>query len=369
VLTLAIPAYAFQAPLWTFYRRLDYMRQRRLQAADPVVSMILTLALAAAGFGFWAFVIGTICGAWAAALMAVRASPYRLRWVYEPGIAREYASFSGPLMFQGACVAVITLGPTLVAQRVIGTAAVGAIALANNISVYANKVDQVVTDTLYPVICAVKDRADLLLEAFLKSNRMSLLWGTPLGVGVALFAPDLVHFVIGSRWEKAIPVIQAFGLAAAINQIGFNWGAFFRAVGDTRPIAVGGGVMAVAVTALALPLIFVWGLDGFAIGMLAATIPLVCIRVAYLTRLFALAPILRNVARGFLPAVIGFVAAGLLRLALGGGERTEPQAIAELAVFGATVLAVTLILERTLLTEFRGYLRRSSKRVKQPVQA
>lgn len=123
--------------------------------------------------------------------------------------------------------------------------------------------------------------------------------------------------------------------------------------------------MAVAVTALALPPIWIWGLDGFAVGMLAATIPLVGIRLAYLSRLFELAPIVRNVSRGFVPAVVGFLAAGLLRLALGGGERTEPQAIAELAVFGVTVLVITLILERTLLTEFRTYLRRPSTRVEQ----
>jgi O-antigen/teichoic acid export membrane protein len=272
-------------------------------------------------------------------------------------------------MFQGACASVITLGPTLVTQRVLGTAAVGAIALANNISVYTTRVDAVVTNTLYPVLCSVKEQKDLLLEAFLKSNRMGLLWAAPLGVAIALFAPDLVHFVIGSRWEDAIPVIQAFGLAAAINQIAFNWGAFFKAVGETRPIAVGGGVMAVGVTALALPPIFIWGLEGFALGMLAATIPLVAIRLAYLTRLFDLALMLRNVARGFTPAVVGFGAAGLLRLALGGGERTEAQALAELTVFGIVVLMVTVLLERPLLTEFRSYLRRPAKRVRPAVGA
>jgi O-antigen/teichoic acid export membrane protein len=368
-LALSMPATAFQTPLWTFYRRLDYMRQRRLQIADPVTSMLVTLGLAAAGFGYWSFVIGTLAGAWAGAAVALRASPYRPRLVYEPGSAREYASFSGPLMFQGACASVITLGPTLVTQRVLGTAAVGAIALANNISVYTTRVDAVVTNTLYPVLCSVKEQKDLLLEAFLKSNRMGLLWAAPLGVAIALFAPDLVHFVIGSRWEDAIPVIQAFGLAAAINQIAFNWGAFFKAVGETRPIAVGGGVMAVGVTALALPPIFIWGLEGFALGMLAATIPLVAIRLAYLTRLFDLALMLRNVARGFTPAVVGFGAAGLLRLALGGGERTEAQALAELTVFGIVVLMVTVLLERPLLTEFRSYLRRPAKRVRPAVGA
>ncbi len=230
---------------------------------------------------------------------------------------------------------------------------------------YANKVDQVVTSTLYPVICSVKDRRDLLQEAFLKSNRMGLLWAAPMGIGIALFAPDLVHFVLGSRWDDAIPVIQAFGLMAVVNQIGFNWTAFFRALGDTKPIAIGGGVMAVAVTALTVPLIFVWGIEGAAVGMFVSTVVLVAVRLGYLRRLFPLRPILANVLRGMAPAVIALGATGLLRLATWGGERTEVQAIGEVAIMAATVVAVTLFFERGLLHEFRGYLRRPSARVGQ----
>jgi O-antigen/teichoic acid export membrane protein len=364
-LALAIPATAFQTPLWTFYRRLDYGRQRRLELFDPVVGLVLTVGLAAAGLGYWAFVVGTVAGAWAAALVAVRASPYRLRLRFDRGIAREYATFSAPLLFQGVCAAAISFGPVLTAQRALGTAAVGAIAIANNISLYANKVDEVITTTLYPVICAVKDRRDLLLEAFLKSNRMGLLWATPMGLGIALFGPDLVHFVLGTRWVDAISVIQAFGLIAALNQIGFNWTSFFRALGDTRPIAVGGGVMALAVTALAIPLILVAGLTGFVVGLSAANALLVATRIVYLRRLFALRPVLVNVARGILPGMVGFGLAGTVRLALWGGVRSEGNALVEIVVFLVAVGCGTALLERGLLREFRGYLRGAPAPVEQ----
>lgn len=364
-LALAMPASAFQAPLWTFYRRMDYLKQRRLQMFDPIIGMVVTLGLAAAGMGYWALVIGTICGAWAGALVAVRASPYKLKLRYERGTAKEYASFSGPLLFQGACVAVMSLGPVLVAQRSLGTAAVGAMAIANNISVYANKVDQVVTSTIYPVVCAVKDRRDLLQEAFLKSNRMGMLWAAPMGIGIALFAPDLVEFVLGSRWDSAVPVIQAFGLIAAVNQIGFNWTAFFRAIGDTRPMAVGGGVMALAVTGLAVPLLLAEGLTGYSIGMGLAGVVLVVARLVYLRRLFPLRPILVNVGRGVLPATVALAVTASARLATWGGERTELHAVLEVALFGAVAAGVTLLLERGLLGEFRSYLRRPSTPVQQ----
>ncbi len=359
-LALAMPASAFQAPLWTFYRRMDYLKQRRLQVIDPVLSIVVTLGLAAAGFGYWSFVIGTICGSWAAAVMAIRASPYKLALRYESGTVREYARFSGPLMFQGACVAVIQFVPVLTAQRTLGTAAVGAMAIASNISRYTLKVDQIITGTLYPVVCAVKDRRDLLQEAFLKSNRLGLLWAGPTGVGIFLFAPDLVQFVIGSQWQEAIPIIQSLGIVAVINQIGFNWTAFYRAIGDTRPIAVGGLAMALGVTGLAVPLLLAEGLQGYAVGMgLAATV-LLAVRMVYLRRLFSLRPIVGNVARGLLPVAVAFTVTGAARLLLWGGERAEVQACLEFALFVAIAGAFTVISARSLLVEFRGYLQRPS---------
>ena len=64
------------------------------------------------------------------------------------------------------------------------------------------------------------------------------MWAVPFGVGVTLFCPDLVHFGIGERWRSAIVVLQVYGVAAAINHVGFNWTAYFRALDRTRPIAV-----------------------------------------------------------------------------------------------------------------------------------
>ena len=69
------------------------------------------------------------------------------------------------------------------------------------------------------------------------------MWGMPFGVGLALFAPDLIEFGYGEEWEPAVGLIQAFGLIAAFNHIGYNWTAFFRARGPRRePIGVMGVV-------------------------------------------------------------------------------------------------------------------------------
>ncbi|MCW2989569.1 MAG: lipopolysaccharide biosynthesis protein [Solirubrobacterales bacterium] len=355
-LALVVPAMALQSPLWAYYRNMDFVTQRKLQSFDPVVGLVVTIGMAAAGLGYWSLIGGVVIGGWVAAIVAMRNSPFPLKVKFRRGTLREYWGFSGPLFYAALIVIVIGQVPVLVGKHAIGLLGVGAMGLANNISQYATRVDDVVTNTLYPAICAVKDRTDLMLESFTKSNRLALLWAAPLGTGMALFAPDFVAHVLGHKWDLATYAIQAFGVAAAINQIGFNWSAFYRAIGDTRPIAINTAVMCAGVLAIAIPLLLADGIDGYATGMGLATIVLVVNRLRYLVKLFPLRAILVNTAMGIMPSLPALAAVLALRLATWGGARTTLQALAEMVLFGVVVALVTLRSERTLLHEFRGYL-------------
>lgn len=355
-LIASIPAIVLQTPLWVYYRRMQYGRQRALQMADPLVSFVITIALAIAGWGVWALVVGSICGSWSAAVVVLRWSPYPLRFRYEPGAMREYARFSWPLFLGSGSGVLVMQIPVVVASHALGLASVGAIALAGNISQFANRVDDIVTQALYPAVCAVKDEVELLYESFWKSNRLALLWAAPCGAGAALFAGDLVHLVLGEKWRFAVPLIQAFGLTAALNQVGFNWTAFFRARGETKPIAVANVAWLASALALALPLLLSQGLTAFGWGMAGATAVYVLVRLAYLRRLFRHFDVYGHVLRGVGPAVPAAAAILALR-GFDPGGRGVVRVVAEIALFVAIALVVTARSERSLLRESVGYLR------------
>jgi O-antigen/teichoic acid export membrane protein len=334
---------------------MRFVKQRALEAVDPIVAFAVTIGLAVAGMGYWSLVIGYFAGAWCAAIAAVIASPYPLRLRFERGTAREYFSFSWPLLVATGSAVVIPQATMLVGEAELGLAGAGAIALATSVSVYAERIDQIVTWTIYPAVCRIKDRTELLFEAFVKSNRLVLMVGVPFGVAVALFAPDLVEFGIGEQWEPAVGLLQVFGLIAAADQLGFSWTAFFRARGDTRPIAIVVPIVLVAFLAAALPGLILWGLDGFAAGMAFMTVVSLVARSYFLTRLFPGFRMSRQLARAVaptIPAVAAVLALRVLDL-----ERTAALAIGEFAVYLAATAAATLLLERDLLREAVNYLR------------
>jgi PST family polysaccharide transporter len=353
---LAMPALALQMPLWVHYRRMDFVRQRTLQAVDPVISLVATVALAVAGLGVWALVVGALIGNWCAAAVIVRTSPYRLRFRWDRDALREYTSFSWPLMVGAISTVILIQVPVAVSSRTLGVVAVAGIALAANIQQFTERVDHIVTQTLYPAICAVKNRPDLLFEAFWKSNRLALLWAAPLGAAAALFAGDFVHYVIGEKWRFAVPLIAVYGINAALNQIGFNWTAFFRAIGDTKPIAAGSLVGLASVLLIAVPLLAFEGLTAFGVGLGIATVIGVAVRIWYLRRIFPGIAMVGHIARGLGPAVPASLAVLAVRAAES-GPRTLEDLLLEVAVFAVGVIAATWLSERRLLRESIGYLR------------
>jgi len=104
----------------------------------------------------------------------------------------------------------------------------------------------------------------------------------------------------------------------------------------------------VAFCAVALPLLVSDGLDGFAVGMAVVTAVSLVARWWYLTRLFPAFALARYVVRAVAPVLPAVGAVLVLRA----------DVFAELAVYVAITAAMTVALERSLLREVLGYLRR-----------
>jgi O-antigen/teichoic acid export membrane protein len=356
VLATVVPISAFETPVWIFHRRMEYVRQRTLSAVDPIVSVIVTVTLGALGAGYWCLIAGVLAGSVAGSVVSTIASPYPFRLRFERGTLREYARFSWPLLgYQMSTLAVVQ-GTMIVASRTVGIAGVGVITLVGAVTQLSERLDTIVSETLYPAICAVADRRDLLFESFLKSNRLALMWGMPFGVGLALFADDLVHFLLGDRWAPAIGLLAAVGLIAGFRQIAYNWQIFMRAVNRTRPIFIGSIVNLGSFLVMIVPLMIAFGLTGYAIGFAAATLVQLAVRGYFLRRLFPGFRTARQFFRSIAPSVPAAGVILLLRLLVDGG-RTPARAIGEIALYIAVTVVATYWFERRLLQEMGGYLR------------
>jgi O-antigen/teichoic acid export membrane protein len=358
VLAFLLPGLALQAPIWLHYRELRFMKQRKLQAIDPAISFVLTIGLAVAGFGYWSFVIATVVGTWATAIVALRSLPYKLRWRLDRDVLRSYLGFSWPLFVSALNGLVMTQVAIILGEAELGLAGVAAITLANTVWRYSQRLDEVITQTLYPVVTRVRERNDLLQESFLKSNRLALMWAGPFGIAFALFSADLVDFALGAEWQAAVPILQLIGLGCVINQIGFNWSAYYRGRGDTRPIAIASCIALAFFLAGPAPLLYFEGLVGYGWGIVGLCAVNALVRSHYLRRLFPDLRMAPHALRALAPSLAPTAAVLLMRLGFD-GPRAGWQAASELAIFVTLTLLSAVFFERRLLREIAGYLGRS----------
>jgi polysaccharide transporter, PST family len=356
IVALALIVAAFQTPIWSAYRHMEFVRQRSLESIDPVVALAVTFGLGAAGYGYWSLVWGGLVGATASAIAAVATSRYKLAFRYDRGTMREYFSFSWPLFISALSGLAVVQGTVIVGNISVGLAGVGLIGLAGSFTLFADRVDQIVRQTIYPAVCAVRERRDLFFEAFLKSNRIGVLFGLTFGVGVFFFGPDLITYVLGEKWRGAAGLLQALGLIVGFRQIAYNWTIFIRADGETRPLAINSALQVAAFFLITAPLILWLGVTGYAIGTAAAVAVDVASRMYFLSKLFPGFRILSYMYRSLLPTIPAVLAVGAIRL-LETGPRTLGMVVIEILVYLAVTAAATFKFERPLLTEIAGYLR------------
>ncbi len=361
-LTLALAylplTFALQAPMWIFFRRMDYARQRSLQATQLLVGLVVTVPLAAAtGLGVWSIVIGQVAGYVAAVAAGLAVSPYRPGLRFERASAQRYLRFSGPVLVATLGALAVAQGQVLAFKLHAGLAAAGFITLAVTLTRYVDRADQIVTSSIYPAICAIQDRPQAQEELFVKSNRATLAWVLPFSAGVVLFAPDLVSLVLGHRWQPAVVLLQGLAVAGAIQQLGFNWFSFYRARGETGPPAVEAAVGAVAFLALAVPGLLVDGSDGFVIGRVAAVVIATAVRWFYVRRLLPGVHASGLLAPALIPLAQAAIAVLAVRLATGGGHRELWQALLEAAVFVGVYGISVWHRERALIGELLTALR------------
>jgi O-antigen/teichoic acid export membrane protein len=361
ILALSVPLTTFEAPAWIPYRRMQYARQRFLSAVDPVVTSLASVALVAAGFGYWGLVIGAVGGSLLGGIVCVATSPFRIRLRADRATIKEYVKFSWPLISFSLCGFAILQGSLLAANHAVGLAGIGAIGMAANVAGLADGVDGIVSQTIYPAVCAVAKQRDLLAEVFVKSNRIALMWAIPVTVGIALFAGDLVHFVLGDRWKPAIGLFAAVTLCCGFGQVAFNWAIFLRATNNTRPIFTSRLVQLGVFLLIGIPAIFKLGLTGYAISFAAMTLSQVVMRSYYMRRLFGGFNAFRQLYRAVVPSIPP-VALLLLTRALIGEHRSGPRVLVELVLYAVAAIVSTIVLERSLVRELADYLRRPARR-------
>ena len=196
-------------------RDLRFKLLAGIETIQVCFQAFVVVALALAGFGYWALILGSVVGAVVSTALILTYRPSGFSWP-RPASIRGALVFSNRVLVSRVAWYVQSNADFLVAGRVLGQAALGVYTLAWTIaSAPVDKITALVTRVAFPVFASIQDDAAALRRYLLNLTEGLAVLTFAAGAGLALVADDLGRVVLGSKWEAAIAPLRLLALLSA----------------------------------------------------------------------------------------------------------------------------------------------------------
>ncbi|MCW2881880.1 MAG: polysaccharide biosynthesis protein [Sphaerisporangium sp.] len=299
----------------------DFMQGRKaiVDQADNWLGAVVSLALAVLGWGAMSLAVGRLCGSLAGGLLCVVFAPHRLRFGFDPEVARRLLAFGIPLA--GSSLVVFAAGyvDQIMVGHLLGPVALGFYGIAFNLSGWPITVFSKPVRAVAPAAFArLQHDRPSLNRAFLSTAGLLVGLTAPVCLLLSGSAPALIRFVYGEQWGPAADVLVWLGVFASLRILSELMYDYLVVLERSRAVFCIQVLWLCAVAPAVYTGIQVGGLRGAPIALVAVS--LVVVIPAYI---FA----------------VGRTGVGTVSL-LG---RFLPGALTAVVVFGASTLAVRLI--------------------------
>ena len=285
------------------HRLRRHLRFRQLMVATLVSRFlgggIVAVGLALLDQGVWALVWGSLTQRAIYTLAVLVLAPPR-----KPAAGRRETA---DLVRVGAGFSALALIGTATAQSLrllvaatLGAASLGLYTRAGSLSVVASRFAPLLRQVLLPAAARRQRRIDRLRGVFLNGAELLALSALPLGLMIAVCAPEIVRIVLGPQWAGAAPVLAVLSLTAALQALAALYVPLIRALGAVYR-ETWRRVLHLALLLGAVWFASRWGLIGVAAAVAGAQLVLHTLLAQLALRLLGIGP--RPLLRRFAPAL------------------------------------------------------------------
>ncbi len=218
-----------------FARVIDFRPAVVAEVAGKLYAACLAVSVAAAGYGYWALVAGSVASPVITTVVSYGLSPYLPRLSLRR--LKDFAGFVGWLSAAQVIAAINWQFDRIVLGRILDRGTFGQFAMASDVAVLPTQ--SLVGPAMQPVMAAmarlVEDQTRLR-TAFLKAALYTMLVSVPVCVGMALTADLAVRILFGPNWQLAGSFLQ--GLALTVMTIPYFQAVFSLALASNRAATV-----------------------------------------------------------------------------------------------------------------------------------
>lgn len=310
---------------------------------SSLISGVVGVVMAFAGFGVWALVANRLVSAILQTAIILRT----VRWV--PKLVFSKAECGALLAFGSHMMGARLLGqmnakiPEVVVGVILGPVALAFFRVASRVFSFLVQIAVgPIQATAFSAFARLKD-AQAIGSAYLRMTRATALVSFPVFFGAAAVAPDFVVVCFGRQWAASGPIMTLLALVVTPATLLYFAQSALAALGRTRLILASNLGLLVANAAAALATVS-FGVTAVAAGHTAR---------AHITAPFALSmlrrgvglqvgPLLRSIAEPALAAALMAVAVAAMRLYVLHDHAPLPR-LAVCVVLGVLVYGVLLL--------------------------
>lgn len=364
VASLALPMTSFSSIQMALFRRdFNFKTLFYIRLFSALVPLVVTTPLALMGAGYWAIVIGTLCGRLFDAVALTVLSKWKPEFRYSFQVLKEMFSFSFWSLVESISTwLTIWIGVFIVGLRVSDYYTGVYTTVINTVNSIMSIIVGATTSVLFSSLSRLKNDRQAYMSVFYGFQRTTAMFVLPIGIGMFVFQGPITDLLLGSEWMEGAPLLGAWGLCYAFSIIFGNLiSEVYRSLGKPK-LSVLAQVLHIVVLA---PVCYYFAGKSFTVLSYARSISrFEFVLVHFLLVYFVLKMSPVSMIKNILPYLAAAVVMGGVGFALLGLCKNVAMSLLCIGICACVYFCVLLLGKRTradLLTFVRKALSRGEK--------
>jgi O-antigen/teichoic acid export membrane protein len=190
-------------------KRIDFKLQAKISIISSVVSGLVGLVMAVAGYGVWSLVIKTISMYAITSILLWLWNRWKPVLIFSIQSFKELFSFGSNLLVSGLIDTIYRNVYYLVIGKYFSSQELGYYTRADQFNALpSSNLTAVIQRVSYPVLSSIKEDITKLKESYKKLIRSTMLICFVLMLGMAAVAKPMILTLIGEKWQPCVIYLQ-----------------------------------------------------------------------------------------------------------------------------------------------------------------
>ncbi|MBY0422257.1 MAG: lipopolysaccharide biosynthesis protein [Parvularculaceae bacterium] len=254
-----------------FERAIDFSKEFIWEVTTKILSVVVTIGVAYAFRSYWAIVWGVLAGTATQVVLSYLMRPHFPRFTFRA--AKKVLGFSGWLTGISFIVALSNKLDSFVLARAVGPVLTGKYYVGFQMAeLPTSELAWPIARAFYPGLSAMQGDRERMRAAYLRGVEALAAVAMPAALGFAFVSKDLIHVLLGAKWDGSALVVAWLTPAIGFNTVLIATQYYAMALGLQRLVFFRGLIMLLFKAPVFTWAAFAYGFNGAILAAAVATL-------------------------------------------------------------------------------------------------